>query len=122
MGLNQIILDLRNDYGVSQKQVAEATGISQSTIAKIEIGRNEATASTIRKLAEYFHVSTDYLLEQSDTYEGEGAHTAPSALPAKEEEILRHFRKLSPALQDAAIETVRVLAGVPSEGGLQKKA
>lgn len=122
MALNQIILDLRNDYGVSQKQVAEATGISQSTIAKIEIGRNEATASTIRKLAEYFHVSTDYLLEQADTYEGEGTYTAPSALSAKEEDLLRNFRKLSPALQDAAINTVRALAGAPSEESLQKKA
>lgn len=123
MSINQIILELRKEKGLSQQQVANAVGISQSTIAKIEINRNEATASTIRKLADFFNVSADYLLERSDDFGSViTAPTAP-ALSKKEEKLLRYFRSLSSELQEAAIETTRVLAGIPAErNGLQNKA
>lgn len=44
MALNRILTELRNERGLSQKELAEGIGVSQSAIAKIEPGRNEATA------------------------------------------------------------------------------
>ncbi len=97
MSINQIILELRKEKGLSQQQVANAVGISQSTIAKIEINRNEATASTIRKLADFFDVSADYLLERSDDF---GSVIAPPTAPILSEEensLLSLFRKMTHA-------------------------
>ena len=68
MALNRILTELRNGRGLSQKELAEGIGVSQSAIAKIELGRNEATASTVRKPAKFFGVSTDYLLELEDDF------------------------------------------------------
>lgn len=103
------MFELRNERGLSQKQLAEATGVSQSTIAKIEIGRNEATASTVRKFAAYFQVSADYLLGLEDEF---GARTAcaDDRDGAAEKELLRNFRKLSPSFRAAALKTVKLWA------------
>ena len=46
--------------------LSEATGISQSAIAKWELGKTEPTASAIVTLAEFFGETTDYLLGRSD--------------------------------------------------------
>ncbi len=48
--------------GLSQMQLALAVGVSQSAIAKWELGKTEPTASAIILLAAYFGESTDYLL------------------------------------------------------------
>ena len=42
-------------------ELAKATGISQSAIAKWELGKTEPTASAIVTLAKYFDETTDYL-------------------------------------------------------------
>ena len=43
-------------------ELAKATGISQSAIAKWELGKTEPTASALIRLSEYFSETVDYLL------------------------------------------------------------
>lgn len=104
MGIGKIIYDLRIERGISQKELAEAIGVSQSTIAKLEVGRNEATASTIRKLAKFFDVSADYLLELEDL----GSSGMPAPATAEERKILENFRRLSPELKKIATDTLKL--------------
>ncbi len=97
MAINQIILELRKEKGISQQAVANAVGISQSTIAKIEINRNEATASTIRKLADFFGVSADYLLGRTEDFGGVVASSFSPTTPElteNERALLTWFRGL----------------------------
>lgn len=54
--------ELRENQGISQQKLAKEIGISQSNICEYEKGTVEATESIIIKLANYFDVSTDYLL------------------------------------------------------------
>ena len=60
------IKELRVLKGLSQMQLANATGIRQSAIAKWELGKTEPTASAIITLAEFFDESADYLLGMED--------------------------------------------------------
>lgn len=53
---------LRTDAGLSQQQLADILNISQSAIAKWELGKTEPTASMITLLSKYFNVTSDYLL------------------------------------------------------------
>lgn len=124
MGFNQIILDLRNYRGVSQKQVADSVGISQSTIAKIEIGRNEATASTIRKLADYFQVSADYLLERTDDFANEMTSKKISlpTLSPDEQEILTLYQSLRPSSKEDLKIYLRALSESSAPNTTKKKA
>ena len=54
--------ELRIQKGLSQMQLAVATNISQSAIAKWELGKTEPTASAIITLAKFFGESTDFIL------------------------------------------------------------
>ena len=64
--LSERIYDLRKEYNVSQKTVAQAIGATQKAVDFWEKGINEPKASYIVALAIYFKVSTDYLLGLED--------------------------------------------------------
>ena len=54
--------ELRASRNLSQMQLANELNISQSAIAKWELGKTEPTASAIISLANYFNETTDYIL------------------------------------------------------------
>ena len=58
--------ELRTFRNLSQMQLAQKTGISQSAIAKWELGKTEPTASAIITLAKFFNETTDYILGLED--------------------------------------------------------
>lgn len=60
------IKELRLEKNISQMDLALATGISQSAIAKWELGKTEPTATAIITLARFFGETTDYLLGLTD--------------------------------------------------------
>ena len=58
----QRLLELRKNANKNQTDVAKALGISQPAYQNYENGRREAGYSTIVKLADFYGVTTDYLL------------------------------------------------------------
>lgn len=54
--------ELRIAHNMSQMDLANALGISQSAIAKWELHKTEPTASAIISIAKFFDESADYLL------------------------------------------------------------
>lgn len=54
--------ELRESKGLSQKDLAQAFGLSQSTVGNWESGSREPNFKTIKELADFFDVSTDFLL------------------------------------------------------------
>ncbi len=58
--------ELRISKNLSQMQLANLTGISQSAIAKWELGKTEPTATAIIVLSKFFNETTDYLLGLED--------------------------------------------------------
>ena len=57
---------LRTERGENLEKVAEYLNVSIQTISNYENEKRDMTPDTILKLAEYFGVSTDYLLGKSD--------------------------------------------------------
>lgn len=55
--------ELRAQKGLSQAQLAKATGLSQSAITYWETGKRIPNAYAVIILARFFDVSTDYLSE-----------------------------------------------------------
>ena len=53
---------LRNSRSISQKDFAQALKVSQQTIASWEVGRTEPSNLALKEIADYFGVTTDYLL------------------------------------------------------------
>lgn len=58
--------DLREDRDLSQVQIAEFLGMSQTGYSKYETGENDIPTQVLIKLANFYHTSVDYLLERTD--------------------------------------------------------
>ena len=59
--------DLREDKKLSQIELANALGKSQVAISKYENSNRELDYDMLNKYAQFFHVSTDYLLGRTDS-------------------------------------------------------
>ena len=65
--IHQRLCDLRNGTGKSQKEVADELNMQASVLSHIERGETKSVShDLIIKFAEYYNVSTDYLLCISD--------------------------------------------------------
>ena len=60
------IYDLREDRDINQKTVAEYLGMDPTVYRRYEKGVRSVPVDVIIKLADYYHVSTDYLLGRTD--------------------------------------------------------
>ena len=56
------IRSLREDKDITQKQIAEYLHCSQQVYSNYELGQRDIPTDVLIKLANYYHVSTDYLL------------------------------------------------------------
>lgn len=62
----QKIVELRQKRGLTQNMLARKTGIKRAAISHYELGRREPDFETLALLADFFHVSIDFLLGRAD--------------------------------------------------------
>lgn len=60
------IRELREDSDLNQTDVANILNMSQTGYSKYETGENDIPTTVLIKLAKFYNVSTDYILELSD--------------------------------------------------------
>ena len=58
--------EIRKARGISQVKQAKDLSIAQNTISRYETGEREPGIDELIKIADYFNVSVDYLLERTD--------------------------------------------------------
>lgn len=64
--LSTRLKSLRENRGIAQKFVAEKIGIKNNTLSGYENGTREPDAETLGKLADFYEVTTDYLLGRTN--------------------------------------------------------
>ena len=57
---------MRKEKGLTQTRLAMELNTSQNTISRYETGEREPGIRELIKIADYFNVSIDYLLERSN--------------------------------------------------------
>ena len=60
------IRELRKESGKSQTETAKFLNMSQTGYSKYETGENDVPTIILIKLAKYYGVSVDYILELTD--------------------------------------------------------
>ena len=60
------IRELREDHDLRQVDIAKQLGMSQTGYSKYETGENDIPTSILIALADFYGVSTDYILGRSD--------------------------------------------------------
>jgi transcriptional regulator with XRE-family HTH domain len=56
------IRSLREDHDKTQQELADYLNVKQTTYSKYELGKINIPIEVFIKLADYYHVSVDYLL------------------------------------------------------------
>jgi HTH-type transcriptional regulator, competence development regulator len=68
--LGERIAKLRKEKKLSQYDLAERLGFSRGKLANYEQGSRQPDYDTLEKIADYFEVTTDYLLGRTDKRDG----------------------------------------------------
>lgn len=58
--------EIRKSKGISQLKMAMDLNTNQNTISRYETGEREPGIVELIKIADYFNISVDYLLERTD--------------------------------------------------------
>ena len=66
MSIGDSFKRFRQELGLTQQQVAEALKIQKSAYQRYEHGKVIPSAMVVLHIADFFNVSTDYLLGRSD--------------------------------------------------------
>lgn len=104
MTLRDRIRDLANAKGMSLPILEATLGFGNGTIVRWD--KSSPTAEKLQKVADYFNVSTDYLLGREPMNENTGANDAPD----EEFTILsRNAKKLSPEDRKQLLEIARIM-------------
>lgn len=98
MSFSKNLRRLIDENELTQKELAKYLNIAPSTLGSYVQGVREPDFSTLKSLADYFKVSTDYLLD----------HSLSSKITYQEKELLRVFRSLTESQQYICIEQCKV--------------
>ncbi|MCI8499604.1 MAG: helix-turn-helix transcriptional regulator [Clostridia bacterium] len=116
------IRELREEKHLTQIEMALNLGVSRQVYANWENEINQPELKMIIILADFFGVTTDYLLGRTDDL---GAVTSVPVFPQfseEDREVLSLFHALTPEYRAVALKTLRSWAGVPATGVSKKKA
>ncbi len=94
--LAETMKNLRIGRGLSQAQMAELLGVTRSTISQYELGERSPSYEVLIRIAQYFHISTDYLL---------GVESASD----KSDTIVIDVKNLSDEKRDSLLRLIRAL-------------
>ena len=99
MEFKNILLDLIEEKGISQRKLSKLADIPPTTISGWLNANRLPDFNALCKLSAFFDVSADYLLGISEKYDGSGKapvfHWEP--VTKEEKELLSTFRSLSPS-------------------------
>lgn len=104
----ELIRELREDTDLTQKQIATKIGTTQQQYSKYETGATELSVKALSELANFYHVSTDYLLGRV-SYSANLAELEQTLLNDSQlSQLLSNFNKLPPHSKDSVIEYVNL--------------
>ena len=110
MTLGEILRNLLTEMDITQKQLAENLNVGASTLGNYIQNNREPDYDTLRALADFFEVTTDYLLN----------HRTHPASSHNEDELLRVYRALKKDQQELLLKQGRLLiAHYSKQGKLQ---
>ncbi len=94
MEIGKIIQGLREEANIRQSELAKSLGLGRTTISNYENNYSSPDLETLIQIANFFHVSTDYLLGISSV------KNAPQNLQEDEAKVLKYYRRLNSENKD----------------------
>lgn len=125
MGFGSRLKKLRNDFKITQKELANKVGVSRATIAGYETKGKEPPYETLTKLANALDCSVDFLL--GNTEELPSTHKIKSALSSdpeladfwdkisKREDLQLMFKQTKDMSPNQVKQIIRIIKAIEDE-------
>lgn len=107
MDTKDILKKLRASRGLTLQEVAEKSGVSYSAYQKYELGLRELGAKSLEKLADFYGVTTDYLLGRQIEPKPLEQLVKINNLNVTEEVLLEEYMKLDPQKRKVIIDFMK---------------
>lgn len=101
------IAELINQKGINRTKFLADLGLNKSAIYSWEMRGTVPGGETIAKIADYFGVTTDYLLGRTDTSLSIPSVATEAALNEEQKEIVRLYDQASPEMRAAMLGMLR---------------
>lgn len=112
--IGEILRVLRDEKGLTLKQMGEILGVSHMTYQRYEKNDTDVSTDMLVKLADFYGVSADYLLGRTDIKAMAGTSPAEQLdVTAAEQEIIRRYTEFPEEVRLLLLETIRKLVGLP---------
>lgn len=122
MNFSDNLKSLMIENNLTQKKISEIAQVNQRTISSWINGQNEPLAYSVAKIADYFHVSVDYLLGREDDLGNISISGSPaSELTSEERELIETFRAIPDNTKGVALTMLHSLAPAKKEKSTLKK-
>lgn len=94
-------VQLLQEHGMTAYRVSKETGVTQTTLSDWKTGRAKPKTETLKKIADYFNVSLDWLVGQTDTTENEKYSVCPDI-----KLVARHLEDIPEADREVIIKAI----------------
>ena len=115
------IRELRKNRGMNQETLAAFVGVSQQTISKIEHDINSVGIDLLIQLADYFNVTTDYILGLSDEKRNLARNNKMSSRVENRYDLVIEYEELNAHNQKVLLELMRALKEVQKKEALEQR-
>lgn len=107
MTFDKKLKELRQKNEMTQLYVAQRLNVARSTIAGYETKNRQPSHEKLTALANLFHVSVDYLLDDNDTFTLDASQISTPC--ADEQSLLLRYRRLSAQSKEDLTEYLDLL-------------
>ncbi|MCY9674577.1 helix-turn-helix transcriptional regulator [Bacillus safensis] len=110
--LGKRITSLRKQAGLTQEELAKKLNVTRSALSQYELGSRDPNYDLLIKIANFFDVSTDYLLTGKEhnssvtPYKGDLMDQALKVLDSPETFIAASDGKITPEMQEYVLEYI----------------
>lgn len=107
--LKDMLKLLREKRGFTKKQLADAIGIKERAYLTYEYGQRDVSTELLQKFADFYGVTTDYLLGREPAPEREDLSTVVknSGVEELEDILIRRYLELPNAQRQAVLNFLR---------------
>lgn len=99
--LGEILAELRQDKGITQKELGQFLCVSSGTVSNYENGVHLPDVEKLIALADFFHVTTDYILGRTTSSVSSDMLQAPIAANKTLSDLISVFSRLPQDRQQA---------------------
>lgn len=113
------IKELRLEKGMSQQELAEIIHVTQQSVFKYEHDMSIPELDVLIACANYFDVSIDYLVNETDNPLKYDNYTLDN-ITSQERRLLDYYRRLNPQAQSSLLSFIEAFLIHPNESSETK--